>query len=184
MVLKLIIEPGQGYHVTDGQAGRWAEAAREAGRVPRLAAEEARAVAWRKLGALECLAEDGRIHRCQLDAGREVRTYWRWWTTRFSAAIARYDGERVGGSLGPDPASVKNLVDRYRAWAASAEARKVKGDLSALQLVLDLCVDDWTPWRMRREYRIGDARALDIVRTSLLDYARMAGWQDVPREAA
>jgi hypothetical protein len=186
MALKLLIEPGQGYHVTDAQARRWVEDRSER---QRQAVRDGQPVAkvaprLRELPALEDLANGQRIRKVQLDAGREIRTYWRLWTTAFSAAIANYDGERRQGGPGPDPVSVRGLVDRYRGWAASAEAGKVKGDLTALTLVLDLCVRDWAPWQMRCEYRISDTRALRICQDSLLEYGRLAGWRIDEREAA
>lgn len=185
MTLKLTIEPGQGYHVTDAQARRWsAERSERQRQAVRDGQPVARAVLRLRRPALEELADLQRIRKVQLDAGREIRTYWRLWTTAFSAAIANYDGERRQGGPGPDPVSVRGLVDRYRGWAATAEARKVKGDLTALTLVMDLCVRDLAPWQMRCEYRMSDTRALRICQDSLLEYARLAGWRIDEREAA
>lgn len=138
-----------------------------------------------KLGALERLAEDGRIRKVQLDAGREIRAYWRLWTTALFARVADYGAAAVAaGGAGADAPSVRALVGRYRVWASAAEASRVRGELTPLQLVLDLCLRDWSPWEMRREYRIGDTRALRVCQESLLDYGRLAGWQDIEREAA
>lgn len=174
MVLKLI-EPGAAYCVTDAQVRQW---------VPPRPADRAPAPRVRSLGVLEQLAEDGRIRKVQLEAGREIRLYWARWTMAFNAAVARYGATTVGAGGVPDPLTASALAARYKVWAGAAEARRVRGDLTALQLVLDLCLRDWTPWEMRQVYRVSDTRALRIVREELLTYGRLAGWRVDDREAA
>jgi hypothetical protein len=131
-----------------------------------------------QLCALEALADRGSIRAEQLRAGREIRDYWRVWTCAFSARISGYGAARFGEQAEVIPPSLRSLVGRYRAWAQAAEADRVRGDLTALQLVLDLCVDGRAMWWMRRAYRISDVRALRVCQVALHDYARRAGWLD------
>ncbi len=192
MALRLMVEgqavevsQAEPYCMSDMQARMWGEeGAAQRARTNR-GGGEAQRVRVFKLGALERLAEDGRLRKVQVDAGREIRAYWRLWTTALFARVADYGAAAVAaGGAGADAPSVRSLVGRYRAWASEAEATRVRGELSSLQLVLDLCLRDWSPWEMRREYRIGDARALRVCQESLLHYGRLAGWQDIEREAA
>jgi hypothetical protein len=171
MTIKLVIEGPQPYCMTDG------EVARVMARSPRPAPSP---VPQRvsSLGVLERLAQQGSLRKVQVEAGLEVRAYWHMWTRAFSAGICRY-GELPRGDDGVVEApSVRSLVARYRLWATAAEAQRVKGELTALQLVCDLCVADRPPLWMRREYRMSDVRALRVVRESLLDYARLNGWRE------
>lgn len=137
-----------------------------------------------RLRALEQMAEDGRIRKIQLQAGLEVRAYWHVWCTAHLPRVANIDGVVVSGGRMPDSPSALALSRRRQAWSARAMVQRVKGDLSVLQLVEDLCVRDWTPTEMRREYRISNARALRVIQVSLLEYGHLAGWKEIEREAA
>lgn len=129
---------------------------------------------------LEALHDDGRIRKIQLDAGLEIRRYWDAWCVSHLPRVSNLTGVARAGMQTPDPPALRNLAARYKAWAAQAEARIVRGEqLTALQIVCDLCLRDWSPWQLRREYRISDVRALRIVQEELLRYAEIAGWRDI-----
>lgn len=130
------------------------------------------------LTVLDALYDDGRIRKVQYEAGLEIRGYWMRWTMSHLPKATRFDAVRVDGGSAPEPLAATPMARRYLAWRVEAEARKVKGDLTALQLVLDLCASDWSPWRLREVYRISDTRALRIVQEELLRYAILAGWQE------
>lgn len=183
MVEGRVVVQAEAFCMTDGDAARWgAEGA--ALRDQRNTGEGVRRpLRQPRLRVLERLAEEGRLRRIQLDAGLEVRAYWHGWLRAHGPTVSRLSDVPKGGE-GADPPWLRNLGARFKAWAASASARRVRGDLTAQQLVEDLCIRDWSPFELRREYRISNARALRVVQESLLDYARLAGWREETREAA
>ena len=188
MTLRMMIEgkvvvQGEAFCTTSNEAERWGSEG-AALRDQRNTGEGVRRpLRQPRLRVLERLAEEGKLRRIQLDAGLEVRGYWHGWLRAHGPTVSRFSDVPRGGEAG-DPPWLRNLGARFRAWAASAGERRVRGDLSAQQIVEDLCIRDWSPFELRREYRISNRLALRVVQESLLDYARLAGWRETEREAA
>lgn len=185
MAKLLTLEGPQPYVTSPAQAARWGEEGRgqrDARRQVRGVEQEA-ARRVRSLGEVERLAEDGRLRKEQVQAALDIRAYWAHWRTCCHARVSDHLREVVGQATGGDPVSAIVRANRYRPWAEAEEAVRVRGEVTRLQMVLDLVERDWSPWRLRCEYRMRATEALASVQISLLDYARRAGWvQD--RDAA
>jgi hypothetical protein len=178
MVEGRVVVQAEAFHVTDAQAAAWGQQGIEArDRLNPHGVEVRRPLRQPRLRVLERLLDEGRLRQVQVDAGLEIRAYWHGWLRAHGPTVSRFSDVPLGGSAA-DPPWLRNLGARFKVWAASASARKVRGDLSAQQIVEDLCIRDWSPTELRREYRISNARALRVVQESLLDYARLAGWQE------
>lgn len=180
MPIKLIIEGPAPYCTPQGMADAMAEQGRKV-RELRNPHGQAQVVRVRQLGVVERLAEDGRLRKEQVQAALEVRAYWHRWTKGLFATGSTYTEKLDKGGGGFDP--VTPAMQRYRAWAEWAEARKVKGELSMLTMVLDLVVDDRAPRTMRQAYKMSDRDVLRRVQEGLRHYAVLAGWVE-DREAA
>jgi hypothetical protein len=184
MAIRLIIEGPQAYVTPSRLAAAWGEQGRalREQRNPHGAPLAPQRV--RPLGQVEALAEAGKLRREQVQAGLDIRAYWQHWTASFFASVADHRREVVApGAGGADPISAIVRANRYRPWAEAAEAQRVRGELTVLQVTLDLVVRDWSPTRLGAEYRLRKAAALYVVQQALLDYARRAGWVKA-REAA
>jgi hypothetical protein len=169
MVLKLIIEPGQGYHVTDGQAARWVaadavrrEAAAPAGFVP-------------KRNVVAGYLADGVLRPEQVRAAEEIAFHWHAVTRALHARCALYAERMPRGEDRDNPAEAPRTA-RYLRWAGWAGASAVTPAASLVDLTLDLAVDGLT-WRgIRAKRGVAQQRAKLVVQRSLWGYALLSGW--------
>jgi hypothetical protein len=159
MALKLIIEPGQGYHVTDAVRR---EAAAPAGFVP-------------KRNVVAGYLADGVLRPEQVRAAEEIAFHWHAVTRALHARCALYAERMPRGEDRDNPAEAPRTA-RYLRWAGWAGASAVTPAASLVDLTLDLAVDGLT-WRgIRAKRGVAQQRAKLVVQRSLWGYALLSGW--------
>jgi hypothetical protein len=177
-----LIRQGEAFVCTEGLAQMWGEQGREE-RLRRNPHGQPLRPRVRRLSVLEQLGEDGRLRKVQVDAGKEINRYWHLWT---GALFSRTTGEGSGFGTGVvDTPALRNLVGRYRAWAEPESAHRLRGEVTALDVVLAVAVDDLAIKALRRRFCTRQETVLGWLRDSLHLYGTLAGWRDIEaRDAA